>query len=148
MGVGLKRMDNKINKTVEEIKELVRDAFCIRRIHMHLVHGRVFTCCLSEHHSPIGNLNEMDLDECYNSDNMKKFRLDMLNGKRIDNCTRCWELEDIGHDTLRKRSNSEFISEKFDIHKSKADIVQQTNVDGSVDKAHLTYMDIRSSNIL
>jgi len=150
VGVGLKRMDNKINKTVEEIKELAEgDAFCILPwIHMHpWPDGRVFTCCLSEHHSPIGNLNEMDLDECYNSDNMKKFRLDMLNGKRIDNCTRCWELEDIGHDTLRKRSNSEFISEKFDIHKSKADIVQQTNVDGSVDKVHLTYMDIRFSNI-
>ena len=150
MGMGLECMDNKINKTVEEIKALAEgDAFCILPwIHMHpWPDGRVFTCCLSEHHSPIGNLNEMDLDECYNSDNMKQFRLKMLEGKRIDNCSRCWELEDIGHDTLRKRSNSEFIAEKFNVHESKADIVQQTNTDGSVDKVHLTYMDIRFSNI-
>ena len=78
-------MGNKINKTIDEIKELAKgDAFCILPwIHMHpWPDGRVFTCCLSEHHSPIGNLNEMDLDECYNSDNMKKFRLDMLNNKK------------------------------------------------------------------
>ena len=143
-------MGNKINKTIDEIKELAKgDAFCILPwIHMHpWPDGRVFTCCLSEHHSPIGNLNEMDLDECYNSDNMKKFRLDMLNNKKISNCTRCYELEDIGHDTLRKRSNSEFIEEKFAYHNNKAEIVQQTNEDGSVDKVHLTYMDIRFSNI-
>lgn len=148
--MGYERMDNKINKTIDEIKELAKgDAFCILPwIHMHpWPDGRVFTCCLSEHHSPIGNLNEMDLDECYNSDNMKKFRLDMLNNKKISNCTRCYELEDIGHDTLRKRSNSEFIEEKFAYHNNKAEIVQQTNKDGSVDKVHLTYMDIRFSNI-
>lgn len=148
--MGYKRMGNKINKTVDEIKELAKgDAFCILPwIHMHpWPDGRVFTCCLSEHHSPIGNLNEMDLDDCYNSDNMKKFRLDMLNNKKISNCSRCYELEDLGHDTLRKRSNNEFIHEKFEYHNNKADIVTETNEDGSVDKVHLTYMDIRFSNI-
>ena len=85
-------MDNKINKTVEEIKKLAEgDAFCILPwIHMHpWPDGRVFTCCLSEHDAPIGNLNEMDLDECYNSDNMKSFRLDMLDNKKVSNCNRC-----------------------------------------------------------
>lgn len=148
--MGFKRMDNKINKTVEEIKKLAEgDAFCILPwIHMHpWPDGRVFTCCLSEHDAPIGNLNEMDLDECYNSDNMKSFRLDMLDNKKVSNCNRCYELEEVGHDTLRKRSNDEFIFEKYDLHKDKSHIVQETKEDGSLDDVHLTYMDIRFSNI-
>lgn len=150
VGMGFKRMDNKINKTVEEIKKLAEgDAFCILPwIHMHpWPDGRVFTCCLSEHDAPIGNLNEMDLDECYNSDNMKSFRLDMLDNKKVSNCNRCYELEEVGHDTLRKRSNDEFIFEKYDLHKDKSHIVQETKEDGSLDDVHLTYMDIRFSNI-
>lgn len=148
--MGFKRMDNKINKTVEEIKKLAEgDAFCILPwIHMHpWPDGRVFTCCLSEHDAPIGNLNEMDLDECYNSDNMKSFRLDMLDNKKVSNCNRCYELEEVGHDTLRKRSNDEFIFEKYDLHEDKSHIVQETKEDGSLDDVHLTYMDIRFSNI-
>ena len=143
-------MDNKINKTVEEIKKLAEgDAFCILPwIHMHpWPDGRVFTCCLSEHDAPIGNLNEMDLDECYNSDNMKSFRLDMLDNKKVSNCNRCYELEEVGHDTLRKRSNDEFIFEKYGLHEDKSPIVQKTKLDGSLDEVHLTYMDIRFSNI-
>ena len=143
-------MDNKINKTVEEIKKLAEgEAFCILPwIHMHpWPDGRVFTCCLSEHDSPIGNLNEMDLDECYNSDNMKSFRLDMLDNKKVSNCNRCYELEEVGHDTLRKRSNDEFIFEKYGLHEDKSPIVQKTKLDGSLDEVHLTYMDIRFSNI-
>ena len=143
-------MDNKVNKTVEEIKQLAEgDAFCILPwIHMHpWPDGRVWTCCLSEQHSPVGNLNEMSLEECYNSDVMKKIRLDMLNNKKHSNCSRCYELEKVGHDTLRKSSNDEFVMEKYDLHENKSPIVQQTNEDGSVDKVHLTYMDIRFSNI-
>jgi len=138
------------NITLQEIKELAEgEAFCILPwIHMHpWPDGRVFTCCLSEHDSPIGNLNEMDLDECYNSDTMKQFRLDMLNNKKVSNCNRCYELEELGHDTLRKRSNGEFVQERYNLHESKADVVQQTNEDGSVDKVNLTYVDIRFSNI-
>lgn len=150
VGMGFECMDNKINKTVEEIKKLAEgDAFCILPwIHMHpWPDGRVFTCCLSEHDAPIGNLNEMDLDECYNSDNMKSFRLDMLNDKKVSNCNRCYELEEVGHDTLRKRSNDEFIFEKYGLHEDKSPIVQETKEDGSLDDVHLTYMDIRFSNI-
>jgi len=64
VGVGLKRMDNKTDK---ELEELVKgDAFCVLPwIHMHpWPDGRVFTCCLSEHDQPIGDLNEQTLEEC------------------------------------------------------------------------------------
>ena len=89
VGVGLKRMDNKTDKkyinltghTDEQLDDLVKgDAFCVLPwIHMHpWPDGRVFTCCLSEHHTPVGDLNEQTLDEVYNSDVMKKFRLDLV----------------------------------------------------------------------
>ncbi len=148
--MGFERMGNKINKTKQEIKDLANgEAFCILPwVHMHpWPDGRVFTCCLSEQHTPIGNLNEMDLDECYNSDSMKKIRLDMLNNKKNSNCNRCYELEALGHSTLRKRSNDDFVFEKDDLNQSRIDVVQTTEEDGTVEDVHLTYLDIRFSNI-
>ena len=80
-------MDKAVDKV--DVDELMQDeAFCvIPWIHMHpWPDGRVFTCCLSELDTPIGNLNEDSLEEVWNSDTMKKFRLDLLNGKKISNC--------------------------------------------------------------
>ena len=91
-------------------KELTEsDAFCvIPWIHMHpWPDGRVFTCCLSELHSPVGNLNEegATLESVWNGPGLKQFRLDMLNHKKLSNCNRCYEQEAHGHNTLRKRTH-------------------------------------------
>jgi sulfatase maturation enzyme AslB (radical SAM superfamily) len=150
VGMGFKWMANKINKTVEEIKQLANgDAFCILPwIHMHpWPDGRVFTCCLTNQDNVVGNLNDNTLEEVYNSDAMKSIRQDMLNNKKVSNCNRCYELEQVGHDTLRKTSNAEFVMEKYNLHEDKSPIVVKTNEDGSLDDVHLTYMDIRFSNI-
>ena len=150
VGMGFKWMPNKINKTVEEIKQLANgDAFCILPwIHMHpWPDGRVFTCCLTNQDNVVGNLNDNTLEEVYNSDAMKSIRQDMLNNKKVSNCNRCYELEQVGHDTLRKTSNAEFVMEKYNLHEDKSPIVVKTNEDGSLDDVHLTYMDIRFSNI-
>ena len=47
------------------IKDHNNDVMCILPwIHMHpWPDGRVFTCCLSEHDTPVGNLNEQSLEE-------------------------------------------------------------------------------------
>ncbi len=147
VGVGLKRMDNKTDK---ELDDLVKgDAFCVLPwIHMHpWPDGRVFTCCLSEHDTPVGNLNEQTLEEAYNSDTMKQFRLDMLDGKKISNCNRCYEQEGYGHETLRKRSNDEFM-QSHEHWEHKRDLVKSTREDGTVDGGvNMTYVDMRFSNI-
>ena len=147
VGVGLKRMDNKTDK---ELEELVKgDAFCVLPwIHMHpWPDGRVFTCCLSEHDQPIGDLNEQTLEEVYNSETMKKFRLEMLAGKKISNCNRCYEQEGYGHETLRIRSNEEFMQD-HELWSHKKDIVKSTREDGTVDGGvNMTYVDMRFSNI-
>ena len=149
MGVGPKRMDNKTDK---ELVELTKgEAFCVLPwIHMHpWPDGRVFTCCLSEQHTPLGNLNKDTLEEVYNSETMKQFRLDMLEGKKVSNCNRCYEQENLGHNTLRKRSNDEFM---FDDPGgnwfNKRDIVKSTQEDGAVPGGvNMTYVDMRFSNI-
>ena len=112
-----------------------------------VVHGRVFTCCPSEHPVPIGNLNEQTLEEVYNSDTMKKFRKDLLDGKKISNCNRCYEQEGYGHETLRKRSNDEFMQSPGN-WEHKKDIVKSTHEDGYVPGGvNMTYVDMRFSNI-
>lgn len=132
-------------------KELMEsDAFCvIPWIHMHpWPDGRVFTCCLSELHSPVGNLNEQTLEEVWNGDELKKFRLDMLNHKKLSNCNRCYEQESHGHQTLRQRSNGEYIMLENNEHgTAQFEAVKATHEDGTVDGVNMTYMDIRFSNI-
>jgi sulfatase maturation enzyme AslB (radical SAM superfamily) len=157
VGVGFKRIDNKGNKQMsfkdiskEELME--SEAFCvIPWIHMHpWPDGRVFTCCLSELHSPVGDLNEegATLESVWNGPGLKKFRLDMLNHKKLSNCNRCYEQEAHGHQTLRKRSNDEFIQGIHNPYgKDQFLEVRNTHEDGSVDGVNMTYMDIRFSNI-
>ena len=134
-------------------KELMEsESFCvIPWIHMHpWPDGRVFTCCLSELHSPIGNLNDegATLESVWNGPEMKKFRLDMLNHKKVSNCNRCYEQEAHGHQTLRQRSNGEYIMLKNnDYGTDQFDAVKATHEDGAVDGVNMTYMDIRFSNI-
>ena len=155
VGVGFKRIDNKGNKQMSfkdlSKKELMEsEAFCvIPWIHMHpWPDGRVFTCCLSELHSPVGNLNEQTLEEVWNGDELKKFRLDMLNHKKLSNCNRCYEQESHGHQTLRQRSNGEYIMLENNEHgTAQFEAVKATHEDGSVDGVNMTYMDIRFSNI-
>jgi len=134
-------------------KELMEsESFCvIPWIHMHpWPDGRVFTCCLSELHSPVGNLNDegATLESVWNGPELKKFRLDMLNHKKVSNCNRCYEQEAHGHQTLRQRSNGEYIMLKNNEHGTdQFDAVKATHEDGGVDGVNMTYMDIRFSNI-
>ena len=134
-------------------KELTEsDAFCvIPWIHMHpWPDGRVFTCCLSELDSPIGNLNDegTTLESVWNGPALKQFRLDMLNHKKLSNCNRCYEQEAHGHTTLRKRSNQEYIDLINNPYgTNQIENVRATHEDGSVDGVNMTYMDIRFSNI-
>ena len=138
-------MDKAVKK-VDVDKLMKDDAFCvIPWIHMHpWPDGRVFTCCLSELHTPVGNLNKESLEEVWNSETMKQFRLDLLNGKKISNCNRCYEQEEHGHETLRIRSNQEYLTLKNNPYgNKKVHVVESTNEDGSVDTVNMTYMDIR-----
>ena len=66
--------------------------------HMHFMPNKaVNPCCLSPINETIGNMETQTIAEVWNSEQMKKLRLDMLEGNPADNfCSRCYEKEEDG----------------------------------------------------
>ena len=62
--------------------------------------GAIKVCCRS---LPIANINDMSLEEAWNSDAMKEVRRQVLNDERPDVCQPCFDLEDQGVQSLRQR---------------------------------------------
>lgn len=118
------------------------DKMCILPwIHMHpWPNGKTMLCCDSPWEKNIGDLRENTLQEVWNSDQMKQVRLNMLNGKSCEQCVRCYEKEKYGHDSLRVRSNRDWLEKHWDK-------VTKTNEDGSLDDLHIVYLDFRFSNV-
>ena len=102
--------------------------------------GKTMLCCDSPWEDNIGDLRENSLEEVWNSEKMKQVRLNMLNGKKCSQCVRCYEKEEKGHDSLRVRSNKDWLQP----HWNK---VANTNPDGSLDDLHIVYLDFRFSNV-
>ena len=118
------------------------DVMCILPwIHMHpWPNGKTMLCCDSPWENNIGDLRENTLEEVWNSERMKQIRLNMLNGKKCKECVRCYEKEEKGHDSLRVRSNKDWLAKHWDK-------VENTNSDGSLDDLHIVYLDFRFSNV-
>lgn len=125
-----------------DINDHDNDVMCILPwIHMHpWPNGKTMLCCDSPWESHIGDLRENSLQEVWNSEDMKQVRLNMLNGKKCKQCVRCYEKENYGHDSLRVRSNRDWLAKHWDK-------VQKTNADGSLDDLHIVYLDFRFSNV-
>jgi sulfatase maturation enzyme AslB (radical SAM superfamily) len=64
----------------------------------------------------------------------------MLQGKKCKECVRCYEKEAKGHDSLRVRSNRDWLEPHWDK-------VEKTNADGSLDDLTIVYLDFRFSNV-
>lgn len=124
------------------IKDHEDDVMCILPwIHMHpWPNGKTMLCCDSPWEDHIGDLRENSLEEVWNSEKMKQVRLNMLNGKKCSQCVRCYEKEEKGHDSLRVRSNKDWLQPHWDK-------VANTNPDGSLDDLHIVYLDFRFSNV-
>ena len=110
--------------------------------HMHFMPNKaVNPCCLSPINETIGNMETQTIAEVWNSEQMKKLRLDMLEGNPADNfCSRCYEKEEDGFTSLRTHMNDSYASK----HK---EIVESTKDDGTVDELNLVHWDFRFSNI-
>ena len=124
-------------------KLLKSKTFCMLPwTHMHLwPSGNTYPCCIWDSTKPLGNYNkESSLKDIWNSPDMKKLRLNMLNDEQSDGCKRCYELEKFGgNETLRITSNNNY-SHKFEL-------VEQTKDDGTVEKVQMSYLDIRFNNL-
>jgi hypothetical protein len=130
----------KANKNLLDPK--TNETFCILPwVHFHaLPNKKVLPCCMAESTAPVSDTDKSSVIEIMNSEDYKKLRLNMLNGKKTDICKRCYDVEKLGVWSLRNSQNT-VRGEKF------LDLVSKTNADGSIDEFVLDYMDIRWSNI-
>jgi sulfatase maturation enzyme AslB (radical SAM superfamily) len=89
---------------------------------------------------PIGNTQDQSLQEIWNGKELRKIRMNMLQGKPSKECRRCYELEESGLGTLRQGSITNFAENHWDK-------VNETSDDGSAGDVNMAYMDIRFSNL-
>jgi len=101
--------------------------------------GNVLPCCIGNHRKPLGNVQKESILNVWNSEKYRTMRLNMLSGKRCDECQSCYHAEDSGVNSFRQSVNRDYAEY--------IPLVNKTNVDGSLDEMDLKYLDIRWSNI-
>jgi sulfatase maturation enzyme AslB (radical SAM superfamily) len=113
-----------------------KDTFCILPfIHLYSnTQGIVSPCCISEKMDSKINLKNSSIEECYNTDQFKQLRKDLIDGNKPKACNRCWEIESKGLESYRNHWN-----DKFGYDYTMSD-------DGYV-KPKFKYIDIRFSNL-
>ena len=143
-------------KIVQKIKHFILDpsgkrkalldnskVFCMAPwIQLHAqTNGKVAPCCMSsiKNGNEIGDLNiNPSLLDSWNSENMKKLRLDMLSGNKNSICDNCYDYEKLGRSTERHYYNRDF--------QNYFSRVKDTNSDGAVNNNTVPIIDIRFSN--
>ena len=132
----------KIKDMTPKQKELLIDSktFCMMPwLHLHAFpDGRAYPCCFALDQYPVGDLNKDSMETVFNSKDMKKMRLNMLDDKPSRQCTKCYDQEKSGFFSLRLSSNKHF--------GHNIGMVDNTNGDGSAD-CIIKYWDIRFSNL-
>ena len=139
-GDSVEKLDKNLIQSLTQDKLLASDNFCMAPwMHMYMQSsGYVFPCCKNKK-TLLGNLKNNTLKELWNSDKLKKIRLNMLTGKYVPSCEVCKLNEMRWGSSYRKFFNSNY-SHHFDK-------VTATNEDGSVDAFNLAYADFRISNL-
>ena len=66
-------------------------------------------CCIDEGDS-LGSLKTKSIDEIRNGKEYKKIRRDVLSGKKLDRCYRCYEAEERGWDSYRLKGHETNLS--------------------------------------
>ena len=99
--------------------------------------SRVTPCCEST--LVLGDCSKNSLEQIWNSNVTKQLRKDMLAGKKIKSCERCYIKESLGRDTLRKSVNRRFINKVYKI--------EATDNHGYCKDFSLNYLDARFNNL-
>lgn len=131
---------------IEREKLLNSDVFCISPwTHFNLTpDGEVHPCCISDY--VYGSVHDNSLREIWNSDKIKKLRLNMLNGVQTPECSSCYNEEKTvidGHKKDCLKSRRKIVNNEYKHH---LDIVKKTNQDGSLDEFNLIQWDLRFTN--
>lgn len=118
--------------------------FCILPfVHVHLnTDGNVRPCCTSslDENSVMGRVDSSTVEEIFNNEKMKQFRLDLLNGKpRPEICSYCYDKENDNLDSYRTGQNHawEYYTDA---------VLEKMEPDGYIDPKIRSW-DIRYSNL-
>jgi radical SAM protein with 4Fe4S-binding SPASM domain len=101
--------------------------------------GTVTPCC--SNWMSLGNIKDTKIEDIFNSDQMNKFRLEMLGETLPSSCSGCSAIENYGGNekSLRSKYNKVFES-------SFSEVNQNTNTDGSLKKIKFKGWDFKISN--
>lgn len=117
--------------------------FCILPwIHFHSwPDGRVMPCCVADSSNPVSKITPNEsIIQMLNSKEYREMRMAMIEDKPVATCQRCYDLEKLGTFTLRQAQN-----DRRGIQFT--DLVEKTNIDGSIGEFKMAYMDVRFSNL-
>lgn len=102
--------------------------------------GEVTPCCMSAYKGDnVGSLRQnSNLLAAWNSEKMKRFRLNMLEGKKNSICSNCYSHEDLGKFSDRMQYNRDYANYY--------NRITTTLPDGTVQDSSIPVLDIRFSN--
>ncbi|MCR9205973.1 MAG: twitch domain-containing radical SAM protein, partial [Halobacteriovoraceae bacterium] len=102
----------------------------------------LYTCCMATSSPPLGEIDPEDskaLENVWNGEKLKKIRLQMQKGEKVDQCEPCYRLE--GHGDISHRL---FLNERFkDVLPQ---LVKETKEDGFLEKQP-QFFGLRFSNV-
>lgn len=130
-------------KLLKQKNSMNKNTLCaIPWIHLNFEpNGKVVPCCLTSHHNYFaGDLNTQNIEQIWNSKNMRKLRLEFLNNEEPEICATCFDREKVTGESGRYWHNQEF-SKVIKI------IPEITKPDGTVPDMKLLYWDFRFSNL-
>ena len=122
--------------------DVISETFCVLPwLHLNTwPNGNVYPCCLTDWREDIGNLKDATLEQLWNNGKMRELRKYMLQGKKHNNCRKCFQQEEHGLDSTRTSSNRHFA-------KHIPDITKNTTKHGFNKDFKLLYWDFRFSNL-
>lgn len=83
-----------------EVEKHIDDnpAFCaLMFTHTHVAtSGNVYPCCVADYSDPVGKVQEGDINEMWTSEKYQEWRQQMIDGKKVKVCNRCYMSDELG----------------------------------------------------
>lgn len=143
LGINVPRNDLDYQQLSEKHKDLLENnkVFCILPwVSMFIqADSKVSPCCEST--EVIGDCSQQSLEEIWNGPAVKQIRKDMLAGKKIDSCKKCYFLED--NLKVRNSIRQEGLKE-FGQHIAR---IEQTDSSGHYENFNLLHLNLKYNNL-
>lgn len=102
--------------------------------------GDIIPCCVATT-TAFGNLYQDTIEDIWNNEHYKQFRLDLLNDTPNEICRSCYKSEEWGGNSNYRQYLNDIYSQKYD------GLVEETNSDGSLNIMNLYRWDFRFNNL-